>query len=98
MKGYSNPFELIYEDKHQAYAMHLKSCIVISLVKKIKESGMTQANVAAILGVSQPRVSHLFNGRLDKFSIDMLILFSRKLDMRSAFTLNGSSFTFTIGE
>jgi predicted XRE-type DNA-binding protein len=41
--------------------------------KVIEERGLTQARAAALLGVSQPRVSDLVRGKIDLFSIDMLV-------------------------
>ncbi len=46
----------------------------------ITEGGMTQAEVARVLGVDQPRVSKLVNGKLSVFSMDRLIHFLNALD------------------
>ena len=35
--------------------------------------GLTQSNAAITLGISQPKVSALMNGRLDGFSLERLI-------------------------
>ncbi|MGH7631148.1 MAG: helix-turn-helix domain-containing protein [Gemmatimonadales bacterium] len=34
---------------------------------------MTQARAAALFGVSQPRVSDLVRGKIDRFSVDTLV-------------------------
>ena len=39
----------------------------------IQENGLIQKEAAKILGVSQPRVSDLVRGKIDRFTIDMLI-------------------------
>jgi predicted XRE-type DNA-binding protein len=39
----------------------------------IKQQGLTQGNAAVALGISQPKVSALMNGRLDGFSLERLI-------------------------
>ncbi len=46
----------------------------------IEERGLTQAQAAKILGIEQPQVSALKNGRLEGFSIKRLFLFLRQLD------------------
>ena len=46
----------------------------------IEERGLTQVSAAKILGVSQPKVSALRNGRLAGFSIERLFTFLQKLD------------------
>jgi predicted XRE-type DNA-binding protein len=43
------------------------------LEQEIKTRGLTQKATALLLGVSQPRVSDLMKGKIDKFSIDVLI-------------------------
>ena len=46
----------------------------------IEERRLTQVEAARILGISQPKVSALRNGRLAGFSIERLFSFLRKLD------------------
>jgi len=47
---------------------------------------MTQAEAAKMLGVSQPRVSDLVRGKIDLFSIDMLVLMLAKAGLRVTLT------------
>ena len=55
-------------------AEHLKvrSELMVKLQKTITARGLKQADVAKLLGVTQPRVSDLMRGRIDLFSIDTL--------------------------
>src|SRR5438128_10517845 len=46
----------------------------------IQERGLTQAQAAEILGVDQPKISALLNGRLSGFSMDRLVRFLVALD------------------
>lgn len=46
----------------------------------IQHRHLTQAAAAEVLEISQPRVSDLLRGRLDKFSLVMLLQFLVKLD------------------
>jgi predicted XRE-type DNA-binding protein len=43
------------------------------LIAEIERVGLTQANAAKRMGVTQPRVSDLMRGKLHLFSIDMLV-------------------------
>lgn len=43
------------------------------LGKLIKTRRLTQAKAAALFGVSQPRVSDLVRGRIERFSVDTLV-------------------------
>ena len=55
------------------------------LVNLIRKQNWSQAEAARQLKVSQPRMSNLFKGQLDKFSIDtlleMIMGIGYKLDM-----------------
>ena len=46
---------------------------MIRLTQLIEERGLTQAAAAKLLGVTQPRISDLTRGKVDRFSIDTLI-------------------------
>lgn len=46
---------------------------MIHLRKKIEAKGMKQAEAAKLLGVTQPRVSDLYQGKIHLFSIDSLV-------------------------
>jgi predicted XRE-type DNA-binding protein len=46
---------------------------MIELAKMIEARGWTQAEAAKRLEVTQPRISDLMRGKLDRFSIDTLI-------------------------
>ena len=46
----------------------------------ITERSLSQAEAATILGIDQPKVSNLINGKLTAFSIDRLFRFLNALD------------------
>jgi len=46
---------------------------MIHLRNTIEAKGMKQAEAAKLLGVTQPRVSDLYKGKIHLFSIDTLI-------------------------
>ena len=57
----------------------VKSNLIAKISRIIKTKKLTQAKVAEILGVNQPRISSLLSGNLDLFSLDMLINFLKAL-------------------
>ena len=57
----------------------LKAELVRSITNTIDERGLTQTAAAATLGVSQPKVSLLYRGRLDAFSVERLLRFLNAL-------------------
>lgn len=56
-------------------AEHLKarSTLKITAERLIASRGWTQAAAAKAMGVTQPRISDLVRGNIDKFSVDGLI-------------------------
>ena len=58
----------------------VKATIAVAIARTIRERGLTQDQAGAILGLTQPKVSDLVRGRLDKFTIDRLMRYLCKLD------------------
>ena len=57
----------------------LKARIASFISEKIKLHGMSQAEAATRMGTTQPNVSNIVSGRLDKFSLERLLTFVRAL-------------------
>jgi len=57
----------------EAENLRLRADLMIQLTKLIQTRRLTQAKAAELLGVSQPRVSDLIRGKIDRFSIDSLV-------------------------
>lgn len=53
--------------------LRIRAMLMAALSAHIKASGMTQAQAAERLGVTQPRISDLSRGKIDLFSIDTLV-------------------------
>ena len=53
----------------------LKSDLAGEITSLIKKKRLTQATAARILGVDQPRISSLLRGKLELFSVEMLMQF-----------------------
>ena len=57
----------------EAEHLKIRSDLMIELCKAIKARGFKQADAAKLLGVTQPRISDLFQGKIGLFSIDTLV-------------------------
>lgn len=55
-----------------AALMESRAELMATLQRRVKGWRLTQAEAASRLGVTQPRLSDLVNGRLSKFSLDAL--------------------------
>jgi predicted XRE-type DNA-binding protein len=64
--------DLGFEPK-EAENLRLRSDLMITLTKLLHRRGLSQAQAARLLGVSQPRISDLTRGKIARFSIDSLI-------------------------
>lgn len=68
-----NVFEQLGFKREEALNLRLRSEMMNVLIAEIEKKGLTQAQAAAQLGVSQPRISDLMRGKLHLFSIDTLV-------------------------
>lgn len=58
----------------------VKSELVLKIIRIVNRRSLKQSQVARILGIPQPKVSSLLNGKLYGFSIDKILMFLTKLD------------------
>ena len=52
-----------------------KAQLAYAIQKAIDERGLTQREAAALMGIDQPKVSHILRGRLADFSTERLMNF-----------------------
>jgi len=52
-----------------------KAKLAANIVEILEERKLTQTQAATLLGVDQPKVSQIYRGRLDDFSIERLMRF-----------------------
>jgi len=60
-------------DPAEAEIMALRVQVMMRLRKRLADEGLTQAQAAKQLGITQPRVSALVKGIWKDFSLDMLL-------------------------
>jgi predicted XRE-type DNA-binding protein len=68
-----NVFRDIGFSREEAAHLLVRADLMVQLSRIIKRRGLTQAQAAKAMGVTQPRVSNLTRGRIEKFSIDTLV-------------------------
>jgi len=59
--------------REKAEHLRIRSDLMIRLTRLIEARGLTQAQAARLFGVTQPRISDLVRGKIDRFSVDTLI-------------------------
>lgn len=68
-----------------------KAKLVVIINRIIEEQGLTQKDAAKILGINQPKISALRNGRLKGYSIERLFHFLELLDQHIEITITPKS-------
>ncbi len=72
-KSSGNVFEDVGFSKSEADELQLRLSMMLLLCKYIEKKGFTQKEAAIALRVSQPRISNLKSGKVDLFSLNMLL-------------------------
>lgn len=83
---FESPFHVTHEDE-VASKMALKMELSIFITDCIKKLGLKQSDAAALLNVTQSRISELASGKIEKFTIDAMMDMLDKLGFRTTFTL-----------
>lgn len=72
-KRFTSVWDAIEDTAQNAASMKARSALMMELSNVIQQQGMTQAEAAALFGVTQPRISDLMRGKLNLFSLDTLM-------------------------
>jgi len=70
---FKSVWDAIEDTPGDAANMKAHAELMRAITEYIRSSGMTQAEAAKTLGVTQPRVSDLMRSKVDVFSIDTLV-------------------------
>lgn len=87
---FTSVWDALEDDQSEREGMKLKSRLMMDIAEHLKTLGMTQAEAAKKMGVSQPRVSDLVNGKIDRFTIDMLVTMVARLGLHVEITLQAA--------
>ena len=66
-------WDALKESPEAAVNMRLRTDLMIAVQRHVAASGLTQAQAAKKLGLTQPRLNDLLRARIDKFSLDALV-------------------------
>lgn len=70
---YTSIWDAIEDTPQAAASMKARSTLLMALANVIQTREMTQAEAAELFGVTQPRISDLMRGKINLFSLDMLM-------------------------
>ncbi len=75
---FASVWDALEDSPAEAANMRLRSELMIAVKQAVAGWGLTQAEAAHRLDVTQPRLNDLLRGRIGKFSLDALILVAER--------------------
>ena len=72
-KSSGNVFQDLGFDAFESENLKLRAQLMRELERLIHDKRLTQSDAAELLDIQQSRVSDLVRGKIDRFSIDMLV-------------------------
>ena len=81
-KGQNNIFEDLGFEPAEAANLKIRTDLILDLQKYIQKQQWTQQEAADFFNETQPRISNLMNGDIERFSIDKLVQMIVKAGMQ----------------
>ncbi len=72
-KRFASVWDALEDTPQAAASMKARSTLMMELSSYIERHGLTQTQAADLLGVTQPCISDLMRGKINLFSLDMLL-------------------------
>ncbi|GLO30253.1 transcriptional regulator [Pseudomonas putida] len=80
-------WDALADTPEEADNLRLRSQLMRILVKTVRAWDLPKKDAARRLHVTQPRLSELLNGKIDKFSLDALVNLLANADLEVDFTV-----------
>ncbi|MBQ0720757.1 MAG: XRE family transcriptional regulator [Gammaproteobacteria bacterium] len=93
---YKNIFEAVTDDQEEANELQTRADLMSVIRDIVVDNGWKQSQVAEKIGLTQPRVSDLLNGKIEKFSIDLLMTCLFRLGFRFKPSYKNHKLTMTV--
>ena len=74
-----NVFDDLGFDSAEAANLKIRAVLMQAVEEELVKKNMTQTQAAKFLGISQPRISDLYRGKMHLFTIDILVNMLAKL-------------------
>lgn len=81
-KKFDSVWDALEDTREAAANMKVRAELMIALRERVERQTGTQADKAANLGITQPRLNDLLRGRIDKFSLDALVNLASRAGLR----------------
>lgn len=70
---FASVWDALEDMPQDAENLRLRAALMRALKEHLTQAGLTQAQAAEQLGVTQPRISDLLRGKINLFSLDTLV-------------------------
>jgi len=70
---FTSVWDALADTPEEAENLRARSQLLLAITKAVKAWNLPQKEAAKRLGVTQPRLSDLLQGKIDKFSLDALV-------------------------
>jgi predicted XRE-type DNA-binding protein len=70
---YDSVWDALCDTPQEAANMKARAELMLSIRDRVKAWGIPQEEAAKRLGLTRPRLSDLWRGKIDKFSLDALV-------------------------
>lgn len=84
-------WDALFDSPEEAQNLRLRSKLMRVLTKIVQSWDLPQKEAARRLHLTQPRLSDLLNGKIDKFSLDALVNILADADLDVDFTVSKRS-------
>jgi predicted XRE-type DNA-binding protein len=71
---YDSVWDALEDKAEEATNMKARAAIMLAIQDAVRDWTLTQGEAAKRLGITQPRLNDLLRGRIDKFSLDALLV------------------------
>jgi len=80
--SFESVWDALETDPVRRKNLKLRSALMMRTVEELRARELTQSQAAELLGITQPRVSTLMQGKIESFRVDSLIDFAHRLGLQ----------------
>jgi predicted XRE-type DNA-binding protein len=81
-KIFTNVWDALENSSAEAAAMTTRSNVMAAVTDAVRGWNTTQADAARRLGITQPRLNDLLRGKINKFSLDTLLVLATRAGLK----------------
>ena len=78
---FSSVWEALEDNPIRAQNLRLRSELLIRITEELDSLDLNQTEIAGMLGITQPRVSALKQGKIEQFRLDSLVDIAHRLGL-----------------